>query len=65
MNRRIIDYIQTEAWALARVKYPSDRNLQWIYVHGFITSQLALAAEYDNQVIYRFKAAVHQSKSRK
>ena len=65
MNRRVIDYIQAEAWAVAIQKYPNDRHLQWIYVHGFITAQLALAVEYDTHVIYRFKAAVREAKSRK
>lgn len=64
MNKKVIDYIQTEAWALAVNKYPDDRRLQWIYVHGFITAQLALAVEYDNSVLYRFKAAVRSAKDK-
>ena len=64
MNRKVIDYIQTEAWTLAVKKYPNDRNLQWIYVHGFITAQLALAVENDNHVLYKFKAAIKLAKSK-
>ena len=35
MNRKVIDYIQTEVTAVARQKYPDNERLQWIYVHGF------------------------------
>ena len=64
MNKKVIDYIQSEAWAVAVKKYPNDRNLQWIYVHGFITAQLALAVENDSSVIYKFKAAIREAKSK-
>jgi hypothetical protein len=64
MNRKVIDYIQTEVVALAKIKYPDNERLQWIYVHGFVCAQLAMAVDTDNHVLYKFKAAVKQAKSR-
>ena len=64
MNKKVIDYIQSEVTALAKQKYPNNERLQWIYVHGFITAQLALAVDNDNSVIYKFKAAIREAKSK-
>jgi hypothetical protein len=62
MNRKVIDYILTEVTAVARQKYPNNERLQWIYVHGFVSAQLALAVENDSSVIYKFKAAIREAK---
>jgi hypothetical protein len=64
MNKKVIDYIQSEVLALARQKYPNNERLQWIYVHGFVSAQLAQAIDRDSSVIYQFKAAVRQAKSK-
>lgn len=64
MNKKVIDYILTEVTSIARQKYPNNERLQWIYVHGFVSAQLALAIETDNHVLYKFKAAVREAKSK-
>ena len=63
MNKKIIDYIQSEVTSLARQKYPDNERMQWIYVYGFISAQLAMACEYDNITLYRFKQAVRAVES--
>jgi len=64
MNRKVIDYIQSEVLALARQKYPNNERLQWIYVHGFVSAQLAQASDLDTSVIYKFKEAIREAKSK-
>ena len=64
MNRKVIDYIQSEVLALAKQKYPNNERLQWIYVHGFVCAQLAMAVDNDSSVIYKFKAAIKEAKSK-
>lgn len=65
MNRKVIDYIQSEVLAVAKAKYPNNERLQWIYVHGFVCAQLAQANDLDSSVIYKFKAAIQSAKTRK
>jgi len=64
MNKKVIDYIQSEVLAVARQKYPNNERLQWIYVHGFVCAQLAMAVDNDTSVIYKFKAAIKEAKSK-
>jgi len=64
MNKKLIEYIQTEVTGIAKSKYPNDQQLQWIYVYGFVCAQLATACERDNFNLYRFKEAVAHVKSR-
>jgi hypothetical protein len=64
MNKKVIDYIQSEVLAVARQKYPNNERLQWIYVHGFVCAQLAMAVDNDSSVIYKFKAAIKEAKSK-
>jgi hypothetical protein len=64
MDKKLIDYIQTEVTSLAKQKYPNNERLQWIYVHGFICAQLAVAYKNDSSVLYRFKAAIKEAKSK-
>ena len=64
MNKKVIDYIQREVSAVAKQKYPDDLQLQWIYISGFITAQLAQAVENDNRVISQFKEAVQSAKDK-
>jgi len=64
MNKKVIDYIQSEVLALAKLKYPNNERLQWIYVHGFVCAQLAQAIDNDSSVIYKFKAAIKEAKSK-
>lgn len=65
MNERAIKYIQSEVTSIARKKYPNDERLQWIYVHGFLSAQLALNIEHDSRVLTRFKQAVEAAIERK
>lgn len=62
MNKKVIDYIQREVIAVAKQKYPDNEQLQWIYIYGFMTAQLALAVENDNRVISQFKEAIESAK---
>jgi len=64
MNRKVIDYIQSEVLAVAKQKYPNNERLQWIYIHGFVSAQLALAVDHDTSVIYKFKAAIQSAKNK-
>jgi hypothetical protein len=59
MNERLIKYIQSDVTSIARKKYPNNERLQWIYVHGFLSAQLALA------VLTQFKQAVQAALERK
>lgn len=63
MNKKLIEYIQSEVTGIAKKKYPDNERLQWIYVYGFISAQMARACEYDNVNLYRFKAAVRSAES--
>jgi hypothetical protein len=65
MNERLIKYIQSDVTSIARKKYPNNERLQWIYVHGFLSAQLALAVEHDNRVLTQFKQAVQAALERK
>lgn len=65
MNRKVIDYIQSEVLALAKQKYPNNERLQWIYVHGFVCAQLTQAIDNDNRVMSKFKEAIQAAKTRK
>ena len=64
MNKKTIDYIQREVMAVAKLKYPDNEQLQWIYIYGFMTSQLANAVDIDSSVIYKFKAAIQSAKDK-
>lgn len=65
MNKKIIDYIQSEVVAVAKAKYPDNERLQWIYVHGFMCAQFSLAVEHDNRVLSKFKEAIQGAKTKK
>lgn len=62
MNEKLIQYIQGEVTALARGKYPNNEKLQWIYVYGFVSAQLAGAVQHDNRILGLFKQAVQAAK---
>ena len=62
---RLIAYIQTEVTTIAKQKYPNNERLQWIYVHGFLSAQLAMAIQNDNRVLTGFKAAIEAQKSKR
>lgn len=64
MNNKVIDYIQREVIAVAKQKYPDNEQLQWIYIYGFMTAQLAHAVDIDTNVIYKFKEAIQSAKDK-
>jgi len=61
-NKKIIDYIQTEVFTIAKNK-KTQHNEQLVYAIGFLIAQLAGTFEDNTDNLYRFKAAVRAQES--
>ena len=60
MTQKYRDWINEQTLALARKKYPNNREQQYAYINGFLMAQLAQAMYNDSQAVSDFRRALKQ-----
>lgn len=60
ITQKYIDWINEQTLALARKKYPDNRELQYAYINGFLLAQLAQAMYNDSNAVSQFRRALKQ-----
>lgn len=64
-KERYLKYVQSELMNLAKEQYPTDPNLQRIFLIGFMYAQLAEAMYADSYAVNRFKDCVENTRKKR